>query len=241
MAYTCKSLSCVGFTASGSLAALPLYCRKWSCETCGKFQRKRLRRRLIAGEPNCFITLTVNPRLHQDKDTAFRAASLAVNRLMKVLRRRYPHKRIEYALIWERTKKGWPHAHLLLRAPWIHQKLLSRQWERLSGAKIVDVRMVRSNGEAVAYVSKYLTKDPAVPTGYRRYRTSRAYSNPEPQGQLSAILGIDGWHLAHAPLPSVIANLEAHGYQLYEWKPELWVSTPSATADPPPIRLPGVV
>lgn len=228
MAYKCESLSTVGFTATGQVAALPLYCRKWSCAKCGAFHRKRLRRRLINGQPNAFLTLTVNPAIHDTPDDAFRAASLAINKLMKVLRRAFPSKRLEYALIWERTKKGWPHAHLLLRAPYIPQAFLSRAWQRLSGAKIVDIRMVRTEGEAAAYISKYLTKDPAVPMGFRRYRTSRAYSAPLPKGALADLLGVTAWHRSFSQLPSVLAHLEAHGWILYEWKPDLWVSTPQA-------------
>lgn len=203
---------------------MPLYCRKWSCEDCGSFQRKRLRRRLIAGQPDTFITLTTNPTLHLTPSAAFLNATKAVNLLMKVIRRHYPKRRIEYALVWEKTKKGYPHAHILLRAPFIPQAFLSRAWERLSGAPIVDIRRVRTQGEAAAYVSKYLAKDPAVPAGYRRYRTSRQYSAPPPKGQLTALLDIQQWLRVSAPLLSLTAELTAKGAKLSQMWPELWVT-----------------
>lgn len=226
MAYSCKSLSLVGFAETGGAAALPLYCRKWQCSDCGQFHKKRLKRRLIAGRPNAFITLTTNPRLFPDPIAAFKNATLAINKLMKVLRRRYPRKRIEYAVIWEETKKGYPHAHLLVRAPYIPQKFLSREWERLSGAKIVDIRVVRTEGEAAAYVAKYLTKDPAVPAGYRRFRLSQQYSAPPPKGQLAANLGIVRWLRSAANLETTLANLEHQQFRMYEYMPELYVSHP---------------
>jgi len=225
LAYRCKSLSLVGESPTGAIAALPLYCRRWQCPDCGKFQRRRLQRRLLAGDPTTFITLTTNPNLFSTPDDAFKQASLAINRLIKVLRRRYPRKRIEYGLVWEKTKNGWPHAHLLVRAAYIPQKVLSREWERLSGAKVVDIRMVRSKGEAAAYVSKYLAKDPACPEGYRRYRLSQRYSAPPAKGSLADMLSVESWSISRAPLDASILNLNAHGYRMVEYWPELFISS----------------
>lgn len=232
VAYKCKSLSVCGQSETGAWAALPLYCRKWDCPDCGKFQRRRLRRRLIAGTPDTFATLTTNPNLFTTPEAAFKQASLAINRLFKVLRRHYPRRRIEYALVWETTKKGWPHAHILLRAPFIPQAFLSRTWERLSGARIVDIRRLRNEGEAAAYVTKYVTKDPSVPPGYRRYRTSQGFSSPPPKGQLGALLSIDTWLRSSAPLPQLIADFTSRGIAMHEYMPDLYVS--SATRSPPP-------
>ena len=205
---------------------MPLYCRKWDCESCGKHHRRRLRRRLLAGEPNSFLTLTVNPALFESSEDAFRQASLAINRLFKVLRRRYPHAGIQYALVWERTKRGWPHAHILLKAPYLPQALLSREWRRLSGASIVDIRQIRTEGEAAAYVTKYLTKDPAVPFGFRRFRFSLAYAPAAARQRLSDLLGINTWTRCAAPVTEALQSLNDHGYDLYEYLPELWVSVP---------------
>lgn len=226
MSYTCKSLSLVGFSEHGGAAALPMYCRRWQCPDCGKYHKRRLRKRLISGQPNAFVTLTTNPTRYPDPVDAFLNATHAINTLIKVLRRRYPRKRIEYAVVWEETKRGYPHAHILLRAPYIPQKFLSAQWERLSGAKIVDIRVVRNEGEAAAYVAKYLTKDPAVPPGYRRYRLSQGYSAPPPKGTLAANLGISTWLRSAADLPTTLANLAHQDYEMYELMPELYVSKP---------------
>ena len=226
MAYRCKSVSLVAFPRAGGAVALPMYCRRWQCPHCGKYQRRRLKRRLMDGNPTTFLTLTVNPNVHPDPDEAFKQASLAINRLMKVLRRHYPRHRIEYGLVWEKTKKGYPHAHLLLRAPFIPQAFLSRTWERLSGAPVVDIRMVRTEGEAAAYVSKYLTKDPAVPAGYRRFRLSHAYSAAPPKGALADLLSVDEWLRVHAPLDETLVSLTSRGFRFQELKPELWISRP---------------
>ena len=231
VAYRCKSLSVLGEADGRPIVALPLYCRKWSCPDCSKHLKRRLKKRLISGQPNAFLTLTTNPAAHEGPRAAFLDATYAVNKLFKILRRRYPRSRLEYALVWEQTKRGYPHAHVLLRAPYIPQAFLSRTWERLSGAKIIDIRMVRTEGEAAAYVSKYLTKDPAVPEGYKRYRTSRRYTQPQEPHQLSALFGVSNWTKSAAPLPSLIAYLKTEGLTFTELWPELYTLN---GAQPPP-------
>lgn len=184
------------------------------------------------------MTLTVNPRDHADPDEAFKAASLAINRLMKILRRKWPTHRVEYGLVWEKTKKGWPHAHLLIRAPFIPQAFLSRTWQRLSGAKVVDIRLVRTEGQAAAYVSKYVSKQPAVPPGYRRYRFSFAYAAAAPRQRLTNLLSIREWTRACAPLGQVLASLVEHGFHPHEIAPDLWTTAAIGQlgAQPPPVK-----
>lgn len=226
MAYTCKSLSVVGLRADGHMVTMPMYCRRWSCPDCGKHQRRRLKKRLVAGQPTTFLTLTTNPKAHPDPEEAFRQASVAINRLVKVLRRRYGATRIQYALVWEVTKRGYPHAHVLLRAPYLPQKLVSREWQRLSGANIVDIRAVRSQGEAAAYVSKYLTKDPATPYGAKRYRTSRRYSEIAAKGELTTRLEVTEWLRSAATVEVTLLSLTDRGRDFWEHLPELWCSWP---------------
>lgn len=180
------------------------------------------------------MTLTVRPTDYANPDEAFKAASLAINRLMKILRRRWPRFRIEYGLVWEKTKKGWPHAHVLLRAPFIPQSFLSRTWERLSGAKVVDIRIIRTEGQAAAYVTKYVSKQPAVPPGYRRYRFSFAYAAAPARARLTDLLSVREWTRSAAPLGTLLASLTEHGFRLHEIAPELWTSAALETLPRPP-------
>lgn len=61
---------------------------------------------------------------------------------------------------------GWhPHLHVLCQADYLPQDQLSREWAHITGAHVVDVRVVRSE-DAAAYLTKYLTK-PAKPAVYR--------------------------------------------------------------------------
>jgi len=101
--------------------------------------------------------------------------SLAVNQLFKRIRRAHPAATVEYFLVWERTKAGWPHAHLLLRAPFLKQGWLSMQWRDLTGAPIIDIRTLHDPEQIISYIAKYLSKDPQAPHGMKRYRCSRQF------------------------------------------------------------------
>jgi len=222
--YTCRSQSLLGTNADGALAALPLFCGRWDCEECGEYKRKRLRKRLLDGEPTTLITLTTNPAVHASPLDAFLNATTAINKLFKRLRRRFPTRKIEYALVWETTKKGWPHAHILLRSPYLPQNLISRLWVSLTGAFIVDVRKVASRAHAAAYVTKYLTKSPEVPSGYRRFRTSRLYAAPPPRGVLREYLSIDGFDRYPFPVSILLQEFSSYGRNWTEHWPSLWLS-----------------
>jgi hypothetical protein len=95
--------------------------------------------------------------------------------LVKRWRRKVPTDRVEYFLVWESTKAGWPHAHVLLAAPRVSKHWLSTQWRELTGSYIIDLQNVSSAQHAAGYLTKYLAKNPAVPAGQRRYRRSAAF------------------------------------------------------------------
>jgi len=127
------------------------------------------------------ITLTNAPSPTHTPEQAFRAASIAVNTLVKRIRRHYPRDPFEYLLVWELHKNGYPHAHLLVRSTYIPQHVLSAWWTELTGNPVVDVRRAGGPWGAARYVSKYLTKSLAVPPNMKHWRTSRSFW-PTPGG-----------------------------------------------------------
>lgn len=162
-------------------------------------------------EVTTLLTLTCNPSAHKSHSAAFAAMSIGVNRLVKRIRRQWPKAEVQYFLIWERTKKGWPHAHLLLRAPFIPQAWLSHHWAELTGAPIVDIRKLDSSDAVIAYVAKYLTKDPSVPPGMKRYRFSQGFLDKllrPPTAPLGAKIT---WDLMPATALEVARSRSVHG------------------------------
>ena len=158
------------------------------------------------------LTLTCNPARYASRDEAFLRTSLAVNQLFKRIRRRWPDARIEYFLVWERTKKGWPHIHLLLRAPFIPQGWLSHAWNELTGAPIVDIRALHSPVQIVSYISKYLAKDPQAPHGMKRYRASRRFFGDRVTNIPGRSNRVVSWRVVHNTAKEVATELVRAGW-----------------------------
>jgi len=159
----------------GSWIAVPLRCRSWSCPTCAPMLKRRLLRRLRYARPNRFATLTTSRHTAPTPEEAFLVANAAVAALIKRWRRRFPDELVDYFLVWERTQAGWPHVHLLLRAPKVSKHWLSACWRELTGSYVIDLQLVGSTQHAATYLAKYLAKDPAVPEGFRRWRRSAGF------------------------------------------------------------------
>ncbi len=208
----CGSWSVVGETEDGSKVVIPLSCRSWSCERCARTNKRRLLSRLDSVKATTLLTLTCNPARHATRDAAFVRTSLAVNQLFKRIRRKWPDATIEYFLVWERTKKGWPHAHLLLRAPFIPQGWLSHAWNELTFAPIVDIRALHSPADVVAYIAKYLSKDPQAPHGMKRYRASRRFFGDRVTNIPGRSNEVVYWRVVHDTAPAIARELVRGGW-----------------------------
>jgi hypothetical protein len=159
----------------GVYTAVPLRCRSWSCPFCAPRLKKRLVNALQGVEAHRFITLTCNPEHYPDPETAFRRLSLALGHLIKRIRRLHPNSQFEYFVVWEVTRKGWPHLHMAARGAPLPQRWLSRQWEELTGAAIVHIRRVEHPEQLASYLAKELAKSPTAPAGMKRFRCSRGF------------------------------------------------------------------
>jgi len=148
-------------------------CKCWQCETCAPLQLHKLRLRIAAGAPDMLLTLTC--KLHPDEDPPQAAKRMIA--AWKLLRQRWQRvqqmPKLPFFLIIEKTKSGLPHFHIALRAKFISQSWLSKNWLELTGAKIVDVRRIRAAHGAVRYLTKYLTKSPERFGRLQRYSSSR--------------------------------------------------------------------
>jgi len=137
--------------------------------------KRRLVRALEGVVAHTLITLTCDPGRYESPHQAFARMSVAVNQLMKRIRRAQPRAQLEYFLVWETTRRGWPHVHIIARAPWIPQAWLSCQWQELTGASIVDIRRLQQGPGIALYIAKYLSKQLRAPRGFKRYRSSRNF------------------------------------------------------------------
>jgi hypothetical protein len=155
--------------------AIGLACKTWDCDVCGPRRRQRLVDEGIAGNPTRFITLTSKPGIHQTPDLAARALVDAWARMYRAARRRWCPGGVEFLAVFEKTKQGWPHLHILVRSAFIPQWWLSQELEKHTGAKIVDIQLIRHVKKIANYVSKYVAKDPVKFKGCKRYWRSMKY------------------------------------------------------------------
>ena len=151
----------------------PLKCRCWTCDYCQPIRLRQLKGMARAGAPDTFLTLTVNPKHGRCRDERARSLSNAWRILRKRALRRYRYKAIPFLAVFEKTKRGEPHLHILMRVKWLDQRWVSGVMRELIGAPIVDIRRVRSAKQAAAYVAKYVGKDPVPFDGCKRYWRSQ--------------------------------------------------------------------
>ena len=141
-------------------------CKNWGCPICGRRKVQKYAKKVTAAKPNRLVTLTVNPKQHESPRAAFDATRRSIPKLSAKVRKLFGE--FEFFRILEVTKKGWPHYHLITRSEYIPQPELSRLWNELTGAPIVDVRKLGKTVQAYWYVVKYLGKQDHVPWTDRR-------------------------------------------------------------------------
>lgn len=183
------------------------------------------------GNPTTFITLTVNPRHGQDRVERARELSNAWKIVVKRARRKFTKAPLEYLAVFEETKKGEPHLHILCRAPFIPQKWLSDAMDELIEAPIVDIRKVGAVKNAARYVAKYVGKGPKAFAALKRYWQSKGYSQNPETIKAKGEKPDSGWRVWKEPLVYLVEIFRA------QWRETAWV-TDNEIFSPtgPPIR-----
>lgn len=200
----------------------PLACKRWTCPECAPKRKRALKADARAGHPNSFLTLTVNPAYFVSP--AHRAQELvaAWRKLRRRIIAKHKLKKLPFLCVVERTAKGEPHLHVLLRAPFIPQAWISAQMQELMGAPIVDIRRVDNEGRAAAYISKYLAKDPTKFPGLKRYWRSQDWlprfddQDAEPPNPDIA------YHLLRMDLAEAAEYYYSLGYRFTSIDPGCW-------------------
>ena len=141
---------------TGKAVVIPLTCKSWACDRCRPRKARQWKAIAELGKPERFITLTCAPEQYKTPAHAMLKMTKAWTKLVEEIRKEWGE--MEFIKVWELTKDGWPHLHILQRGCWIRQKWLSEHWQKLGGGKIVDIRTVKNAKIAVKYIIKYLGK-----------------------------------------------------------------------------------
>jgi len=199
---------------SADLTILPLRCKCWSCDLCRPLRHARLVREAQAGKPDLFVTLTSVYKPGRCPHMAARALA----RAWRVVRREYVTKHgkgsLPFLCVFEATKNGWPHIHIVARCKWLEKRWLRKRMEKLIGAKVVDVRRVRRSKSVARYVAKYIGKETQRFEGVKRYWRSLDYLLPPPDTDEEDADPCEYWTVSRFNWLTEAAYYQSIGYSL---------------------------
>ncbi len=215
----------------GGLYATPLCCRSWSCDYCRPERKARVAYMARLGHPDTFITLTTNPA--RGGTEATRAAELVIawREFVSYAKKLYGYASIPYFAVFEATKAGQPHLHILCRVKWIDQATLSGWMRRRIGAPIVDIRRCTSDRAAARYVSKYVGKAPGKFGTCKRYWQTRNYAGLTDRERATNSFKGGHWQRLQQHIDSLLLHHVTQGHRVQKVGP-IWVIATSA----PPAR-----
>lgn len=221
---------CTEDIETGEIRAGRIWCKSWKCEHCAPIRRKQLQAQAAAGSPCTLITVTSPFGSHNSPDEAARAIVNAWRLTLQSGQREKRFDRIQYIAVFEETKKGWPHLHILARAPYIEQSWLSRTLKHHGAGAIVDIRRIYNARHAARYIAKYVSKAPHRYEGCKRYWRTHGYDlNPRETVRVDPTARV-GW-LSHSDIASFAWVLEQTRYDIQ------WTGNNSLTAWPTTWRL----
>jgi len=196
----------------GEIDTKMLECRAWTCDRCGPKRQRRLISEVIHGDPNRFLTLTVNPAFGDSPDDRRAMLADALKLLVKRLRRWKPTETFDYFVVVERTKAGEPHFHITLRCPYVPQRLISSIMNELIHAPTVDIRAISSAKKAAYYIAKYVSKAPDQFAGFKRYFHSQNWEVDPPDENDEHHQGEPRWVVDRRPEREIARELFQAGY-----------------------------
>jgi hypothetical protein len=137
---------------------------------------------------------------------------------------------LPFLAVFERHDSGYPHLHIVARAPWIDQNWLSACMIDIADSPIVDVRRAKSKRQVSSYVTKYVGKDSARFHRTKRYWSSRDYClDPSLKEKPPAEPG-ENFETVEATVLTIARSWSQRGWHV------LWDGHHRIVGVPPPIR-----
>lgn len=121
-------------------------------------------------------------------------------------------EKLPFLAIFERTKSGEPHLHILARAEWISQEWLSKTMQALHDSPIVWIERVTNTEKALHYVTKYCAKAGDHFQGTKRYWRSQDFEIEPEETNKSSEEEPGAWHCHAQRIDQYIATMKTRGY-----------------------------
>jgi len=207
---------------------IPLRCRCWHCEECAPIRKAQLVAEAHAGKPNVFITLTSRYIKGGSPDAAARRMARAWQRIRAEFLRKHGRNSLPFLAVFEKTKQGWPHIHIIGRCKWIDQAWLSRRMDQLTGSPITWVKRPSGVKRVAYYIAKYIGKDPSRFEGTKRYWKSQDYVDPTRATWNSFIPLGDSWMIVREYWKTLAERCERRGQPVTWGRSEAIVRWPQA-------------
>ena len=115
--------------------------------------------------------------------------------------------------MFEKTKTGWPHLHILCRMPYVPQAWLSRRMGELIDSPVVDIRALHNVRKAAAYVAKYIAKHPHRFEGCKRYWRSQDWVLDPIDDDAPVMDGREGWKPDQRSITALEYEVRRQQYQ----------------------------
>ena len=88
------------------------------------------------------------------------------------------HGKLPYLAVFEATKNGWPHLHIICRLPWMSQLWVSVQMDEIMSSPICWIERIADDGRIVHYISKYVGKESEKFGSLKRYWCTTNWEQP---------------------------------------------------------------
>lgn len=218
-------------TEDGVLAR-GLSCNRWTCDECRPKRLAKLKRLAQSGRPTTMITLTCRHSSYESPDAAAQRLVQAWRLVLQRAKREGLAARIEYLCVFEEHKSGWPHLHILCRAPYLSHSWLSARMEEYADGPNVWIAQVKSARSASRYVAKYVSKGPGRFGGCKRYWRSQHYQIDEIDPYTPGAEDGPCWFYTPASLGELADAYRAQGWHVVAVENGGWLAVPPSLDAP---------
>lgn len=220
---------------SKRIYAEPIKCRCWSCLYCQPRRKRQLIAKGASGKPDTFITLTSSPQTAATPTAAAEVLVAAWRKVRAEACKHYGYDTIPFIAVFEATKRGWPHLHILARIKWLDQKWLSERMEFHARARIVDIRRVTKAQDVVRYLFKYIGKAPMRFGTCKRYWTSKDYELEDRRTTRTDRVSADQCYVAFRRFSLYLMDREQEGFSWSKEGHGVWLRWDRPGPEPPDI------